>query len=65
VGSSESTVTVHIHYVPRQETLQHMTEQSPGHSFESAMQEGIQKTLESIKRICEGTGGKQEISPNP
>lgn len=60
----QSEVKVHIHYAPPQDIKQHMEEQSPEHSFESAMNEGIGKTLESIKRICEGTGGKQEISPN-
>lgn len=63
-GDSQSEVSVYIHYNPRPETLQRMIEKSPDHSFEGAMNEGIQKTLESIKRICEGTGGKQEISPN-
>ncbi len=60
----QSEVKVHIHYAPPAEMKQRMEEQSPQHSFESAMNEGIGKTLESIKRICEGTGGKQEISPN-
>jgi uncharacterized membrane protein len=63
-GGTNSQVTVHIHYNPQPEKLQHMSESSPEHSFESAMNEGIGKTLESIKRICEGKGGKQEISPN-
>lgn len=63
-GDSQSQVRVHVHYSPRPEIKQKMEEQSQGHSFESAMNEGVQKTLESIKRICEGTGGKQEISPN-
>lgn len=63
-GGSRSQVKVHIHYAPRPEMLQHMAERSPGHSFESAMNEGISKTLESIKRICEGTGGKVEIEAN-
>jgi uncharacterized membrane protein len=63
-NGSQSEVKVHIHYAPPAEIQQHMEEQSPGHSFESAINEGIGKTLESIKRICEGTGGKQEISPN-
>jgi uncharacterized membrane protein len=63
-GDSQSQVTVHIHYAPGPEMAQHMAEQSPGHSFESAMNEGITKTLESIKRICEGQGGKEEIEAN-
>ena len=62
--SSQSQVTVHIHYAPKPEAAKHMAEQSPGHSFASAMNEGIAKTLESIKRICEGQGGKQEIEAN-
>jgi len=41
-----------------------MAERSPGGSFESAMNEGISKTLASIKQICEGKGGKQEIEAN-
>lgn len=41
-----------------------MVERSPEHSFESAMNEGISKTLESIKRICENQGGKEEIEAN-
>jgi len=63
-GEARSQVFVHIHYAPRPEMLQRMAERSPGGSFESAMNEGINKTLESIKRICEGRGGKQEISAN-
>lgn len=63
-GESHSQVTVHIHFVPKPEMAQKMAEQSPGHSFESAMNEGIAKTLESIKRICEGQGGKVEITAN-
>lgn len=63
-GGSQSQVKVHIHYLPKPETLQRMTERSPGHSFESGMNEGISKTLESIKRICEGKGGKEEIAAN-
>ncbi|MCU0552193.1 MAG: SRPBCC family protein [Leptolyngbya sp. Prado105] len=63
-NGNQSEVKVHIHYAPSSETKQHMEEQSPQHSFESAMNEGIGKTLKSIKQICEGTGGKEEISPN-
>lgn len=63
-GGTNSQVTVHIHYNPNPEKLKHMSESSPEHSFEAAMDEGIGKTLQSIKRICEGQGGKQEISPN-
>jgi uncharacterized membrane protein len=61
---SNSQVTVHIHYAPKPETAQRMAQNSPEHSFESAMNEGIAKTLNSIKRLCEGTGGKEEISAN-
>ncbi len=63
-GESRSQVKVHIHYAPKPETLQRMVERSPDHSFESVMAEGISKTLESIKHICEGTGGKIEIEAN-
>lgn len=63
-GDSQSEVTVHIHFAPQPEMAQKMAERSPGHSFESAMNEGIAKTLESIKRICEGRGGKEEIEAN-
>lgn len=63
-GGSQSQVKVHIHYAPKPETLQRMVENSPNHSFESVMNEGISKTLESIKRICEGSGGKEEIEAN-
>ncbi len=61
---SQSQVKVHIHYAPKPEIVQRMVEHSPDHSFESAMYEGISKTLESIKRICEGKGGKEEIEAN-
>lgn len=61
---SRSLVKVYIHYAPKPEVLQHMIERSPDHSFESTMNEGISKTLESIKRICEGKGGKEEIDAN-
>jgi uncharacterized membrane protein len=64
IGNSQSKVTVHIHFSPRPEMAQKMAERSPGHSFEAAMNEGITKTLESIKRICEGQGGKVEIEAN-
>ncbi|MBD2100144.1 SRPBCC family protein [Leptolyngbya sp. FACHB-261] len=63
-GGPQSEVKVHIHYAPRPEMAQKMAERSPGHSFEAAMHEGISKTLESIKRICEGKGGKEEIAAN-
>lgn len=63
-GEAQAQVTVHIHFAPRPEMAQKMAEQSPGHSFEAAMNEGITKTLESIKRICEGQGGKEEIEAN-
>lgn len=63
-SGSQSQVKVHIHYAPRPEILQRMVERSPDHSFESVMKEGITKTLESIKRICEGKGGKEEIEAN-
>ena len=63
-GGSQSQVTVHIHFAPKPEIVQHMVERSPEHSFESAINEGISKTLESIKRICEGKGGKEEIEAN-
>lgn len=63
-GGSQSQVKVHIHYSPKPEVLQGMVERSPDHSFESVMNEGISKTLESIKRICEGKGGKEEIEAN-
>jgi uncharacterized membrane protein len=63
-NGSQSQVTVHIHFAPRPEMAQKMAERSPGHSFEAAMGEGITKTLESIKRICEGQGGKAEIAAN-
>ncbi len=64
VGELRSQVKVHIHYSPRPEILQRMVEHSPNHSFESVMDEGISRTLESIKRICEGLGGKEEIEAN-
>lgn len=63
-GNAPSQVKVHIHFAPQPEMAQRMAEHSPGHSFESVMNEGISKTLESIKRICEGTGGKVEIEAN-
>ncbi len=63
-GDSQSQVTVHIHYAPSPEVAQRMAERSPEHSFESAMREGITRTLESIQRLCEGTGSKQEIAAN-
>lgn len=63
-SEARSQVKVHIHFAPKPEMMQHMAERSPSHSFESAMDEGISKTLESIKRICEGTGGKEEIEAN-
>lgn len=63
-NGKQSQVKVHIHYAPKPETLQRMAEQSPDQSFESAMYEGISKTLESIKQICEGKGGKAEIAAN-
>lgn len=63
-GESQSQVTVHIHFAPKPEMAQKMAERSPDGSFESAMNEGISKTLTSIKQICEGKGGKEEIEAN-
>lgn len=63
-SGSQSLVLVHIHYAPKPEVVQRMVERSPDHSFESAMNEGISKTLESIKSICESKGGKKEIEAN-
>lgn len=60
---SQAQVKVHIHFAPKPERVRAMAERSGG-SFESAMDEGITKTLESIKRLCEGRGGKEEIEAN-
>jgi len=61
---SRAEVKVHIDYAPPPQMQQAMAARTPGGSFESAMYEGIGKTLISIKNLCEGRGGKEELEVN-
>lgn len=55
---SASRITVHITFAMSPEQPQKFEEQ--GGNRDAMMQEGIGKTLQSIKNLCEGKGGKVE-----
>ncbi len=59
-GGGQTTVTVRLHLNPPPEKAGEI-EQRSGQDWESQMQEGVERCLQSIKNICEGTGGKSEI----
>jgi uncharacterized membrane protein len=56
--TSSAYITVHISYSLTTERQQEFEQKSM--NWESVMNEGISKTLQSIKNICEGHGGKVE-----
>jgi hypothetical protein len=56
VGNQSCEVTVHLSFDPQRESLQKM-DQRMG-SREQAINDGIEKTLQSIKNLCEGRGSK-------
>lgn len=54
----QSEVTVHLHFEPGKKGKQEMAETSG--SPEAAIQEGLEKALQSIQNQVEGKGGKVE-----
>jgi len=53
-------VACHIHFNPRPDEATSMREHQGG--ADAVMQDGLESALQSIKRICEGSGGKQPSS---
>ncbi len=60
-GHGETGVMVHLHLNPPPQDKAAIENRSDA-DFESKMQEGVEKCLQSIKGNVEGTGGKEEIS---
>ncbi|NOT61766.1 MAG: hypothetical protein HOP19_16250 [Acidobacteria bacterium] len=57
-GGKSCEVTVHLSFDPQTPAWQAMDEQDGGR--EQAINEGLEKALQSIKNLCEGRGGKVE-----
>ena len=57
-GKSASQVTVHLSFEPSPELARQFEQQ--GGDRDRDIREGMEKTLVSIKNICEGRGGKVE-----
>ena len=58
-GRDASEVTVHLSFAPRPDEQQKLA-QSTG-SADTAIQEGLQKSLESLVNLIEGKGRKVEV----
>ena len=58
-GRDSSEVTVHLSFAPRPDQQQKLA-QSTG-SADTAIQEGLQKSLQSLVNLIEGKGGKVEV----
>ena len=59
-GGGAALVRIRLHLNPPPQKAGEI-EQRSGESFESQMQEGVERCLQSIKNLVEGTGGKSEI----
>lgn len=59
-SGSAAKVTCTLRFTPKPATGQQMERQQGGQ--ESAIRDGLKASLVSIKRLCEGTGGKQMSS---
>jgi uncharacterized membrane protein len=57
-GRGASDVRVHLSFDPQDHALKEMDRHTGDH--ERAVNEGIENTLQSIKNLCEGRGGKVE-----
>jgi uncharacterized membrane protein len=55
-GSQACEVTVHLSFDPQSESLQKMDQRMGDR--QQAINDGIEKTLQSIKNLCEGRGSK-------
>ena len=55
--ASQSSVTCSLRFSPKGDVKESMDKNQGGPS--AAMTDGLQASLQSIKQICEGTGGKQ------
>jgi ribosome-associated toxin RatA of RatAB toxin-antitoxin module len=60
VDDDSCEVTVHLAFDPQNKALWEMDERAGDH--ERVVNEGIENALQSIKRICEGRGGKVEAA---
>jgi hypothetical protein len=60
VDDDSCDVTVHLAFDPKNKALWEMDERAGDH--ERVVNEGIENALQSIKRICEGRGGKVETA---
>ena len=58
-GRDSAQVTVHLSFSPRPDQQKKMAQASG--SVDATMQQGLQKTLESIQNLIEGKGGKVEV----
>ncbi len=57
-GDKSCDVTLHLSFDPKNKALAEMGKQVGG--SEQAVNDGLEHSLQSIKNICEGTGGKVE-----
>ena len=57
-----SQVTVHLTIDPPPQVSEQMAQQKG--SQDAAIEEGLDKSLQSIKNVLEGKGGKEEVSPS-
>ncbi len=60
--NAPSHVTVHLSIEPPPQVSKQMAQQKG--SQDSAIEEGLDKALQSIKNILEGKGGKVEVQPS-
>ncbi len=61
-GDFPTQVFVHLSFDPPPQVGQAMAQRTG--SQEETINEGLDKALQSIKNILEGTGGKEEVSPS-
>ena len=59
-GSTPTQVTVHLTIDPPPQVSKEMAKQAG--SQDNAIEDGLEKSLQSIKNYVEGTGGKEEVS---
>jgi ribosome-associated toxin RatA of RatAB toxin-antitoxin module len=56
IENSASKITVHLSFEPRPQTKNRLEEQTGDQH--ATVQQGLEDALKSIKRLCEGSGGK-------
>jgi ribosome-associated toxin RatA of RatAB toxin-antitoxin module len=57
-SGSSAEVKVHLSFEPREEIGRNMDKQTGDR--DTTIRQGLEKALQSIKNLCEGTGGKVE-----